>query len=41
MIQVYDEAFKSLKRGGRIVAVALPKENLSIQIPILIFKEIG
>lgn len=40
VIQAYDEAFKSLKRGGRIIAVALPKENLSIQIPILIFKEI-
>ena len=39
VIQAYDEAFKSIKRGGRIVAVALPKENLSIPIPNLIIKE--
>lgn len=40
VIQAYDEAFKSLKRGGRLIAVALPKENLSIPITILIIKEI-
>ncbi len=27
LIQAYDEALKSVKRGGRIIAVALPKEN--------------
>lgn len=40
IIQAYDEAFKSLKRGGRLIAVGLPKENLSIAIPNLIIKEI-
>lgn len=40
VIQVYEEAFKSVKRDGRVIAVALPKENLSISIPSLIIREI-
>ncbi len=32
MIQAYDEAFKSVKRGGRVVAVALPNGNMSVPI---------
>ena len=40
MIQAYDEAFKSVKRGGRIIAVALPKENISVPTFSFIMKEI-
>ncbi|UJR11368.1 hypothetical protein I4U23_015548 [Adineta vaga] len=32
IIQAYDEAYKSVKRGGRIVAVGLPNGALSIPI---------
>jgi propanol-preferring alcohol dehydrogenase len=40
LIQAYDEAFKSVKRGGRIIAVAIPKENISIPTINFIFREI-
>ncbi|CAF1497053.1 unnamed protein product [Adineta ricciae] len=32
LIQAYDEAYKSVKRGGRIVAVGLPNGTMSIPI---------
>jgi alcohol dehydrogenase, propanol-preferring len=32
LIQAYEEAFKSVKRGGRIVAVGLPNGNISVPI---------
>jgi len=32
LIQAYDEAFKSVKRGGRVVAVGLPNGNMSVPI---------
>ena len=32
LIQAYEEAFKSVKRGGRIVAVGLPSGKVSIPI---------
>jgi len=40
LIQAYEEACKSVKRGGRIIAVALPKGNLSIPISTFITREI-
>lgn len=30
----FDQAFRSLRRGGRLVCVALPGENASLQLPI-------
>ena len=32
VIQAYEEALKSVKRGGRVVAVGLPAENISVSI---------
>jgi propanol-preferring alcohol dehydrogenase len=40
LIQAYEEACKSVKRGGRVIAVALPKGNISIPISIFVIKEI-
>jgi propanol-preferring alcohol dehydrogenase len=40
LIQAYNEACKSIKKGGRIIAIALPKENLSISVIDLIIREI-
>lgn len=32
VIQAYEEALKSVKRGGRVVAVGLPSKNISISV---------
>jgi propanol-preferring alcohol dehydrogenase len=32
LVQAYEEACKSVKRGGRILAVALPNDNITIPI---------
>jgi propanol-preferring alcohol dehydrogenase len=40
LIQAYDEAYKSVKRGGRIIALALPKDNISVPPATFIMREI-
>ncbi|CAF4011445.1 unnamed protein product [Rotaria sp. Silwood2] len=40
LIQAYEEAFKSLKRGGRIVAIGLPAGKMSISAIDCILREI-
>ncbi len=40
LIQAYDEAYKSVKRGGRIIALALPKDNISVPSATFIMREI-
>jgi len=32
--QVFDQAYRSLRRGGRLVCVALPADNASLTLPI-------
>jgi propanol-preferring alcohol dehydrogenase len=32
--EVFDQAYRSLRRGGRLVMVALPADNASIRVPI-------
>jgi len=32
--QVFDQAYRSLRRGGRLVLVSLPADNASINVPI-------
>lgn len=32
LIKAYEEAFKSIKRGGRLVAIGLPSGNMSLPI---------
>ncbi|CAF3824282.1 unnamed protein product [Rotaria sordida] len=40
LIQAYEEALKSVKRGGRIVAIGLPAEKMSISTIDFILREI-
>jgi propanol-preferring alcohol dehydrogenase len=40
LIEAYDEAFKSVKRGGRVVAVALPNGKMSLPIVDCVLNEI-
>ncbi|CAF4642568.1 unnamed protein product [Rotaria sp. Silwood2] len=40
LIQAYEEAFKSVKRGGRIVAIGLPAGKMSISAIDCILREI-
>lgn len=40
VIQAYEEALKSVKRGGRVVAVGLPSKNISISVLGLVFSGI-
>jgi propanol-preferring alcohol dehydrogenase len=40
LMEAYDEAFKSVKRGGRVVAVALPKGTMALPIVDCVLKGI-
>ena len=41
LVQAYDEAFKSLKRGGCVVAVALPVGKMSVSVFDCVLKGIS